>query len=319
MNVPSTSHDTMAREDTSVKMRRLNIERFSGDFSKWPKFKELFEEFVHNNVKLADVTKFLRLALIQPDSEASQTISGFTRVGANYQAAWEQLCQTYDNSRKLVEDLVGNFLDLAPISVPTRSAMVTLINSTNHLVASLPKYDIAVNHWDPIVVQILTRKLDNETINAWNYERPQREIPRLAPLLDFLHRRADSLPEMIQNQQLQQRNRANTSNVNVVNRNNRMGVNNQWQNRTKKPVRCVMCGQEHQLFNCASFRKLDLEGKKRKVQQYRVCENCLKLHCSPERCSLKPCRNCNVKHNGLLCDKSGYPSANAAVNTTTAD
>lgn len=192
--------------------------------------------------------------------------------------------------------------------------MVTLINSTNHLVASLPKYDIAVGHWDPIVVQILIRKLDNETVNAWNYERPQREIPKLAPLLEFLFRRADSLPEGMPNQQLQQRNRTSTSNANVVNKTNRLGVNNQWQNRAKKPVRCLLCGQEHQLFNCASFRKLNVGARKQKVEQFRVCENCLKLHCSPERCSLKPCRVCNIKHNSLICEAT-QPSVNATVHT----
>lgn len=83
-NTASTSHNTSAREDNSVEMRKLNIERFNGDFSKWPKFKELFEEFVHNNHQIADITKFMRLdALISADSEPSQTISGFTRIGSS--------------------------------------------------------------------------------------------------------------------------------------------------------------------------------------------------------------------------------------------
>lgn len=167
--------------------RHFEVEKFGGDFQKWPKFKEMFETFVHNNERKAAVAKFLRLdQSLVPDSEAAQTISGLPRTGDKYSVAWEQLCRAYDNKRKLVEDLIDRFLDFPAIKRPTRESLVSLINGTNHLLGSLPNYDICVSQWDSIVSALLMRKLDTATIRAWNFERPQREITVLAPFLEFL-------------------------------------------------------------------------------------------------------------------------------------
>lgn len=88
-------------------MRHFQIEKFGGDFLKWPKFKELYETFVHNNERRTPAAKFLLLdhSLIE-NSEAAATISGLERHGDNYGAAWASLCHTYDNPRKLVENAI---------------------------------------------------------------------------------------------------------------------------------------------------------------------------------------------------------------------
>lgn len=71
---------------------------------------------------------------------------------------------------------------------------MVIIKAVNHLTKSLIGYEEAkVQHWDPIVVNLLLRKLDNETKSRWNHERPQRQIAKLQPLIQFLENRAESM------------------------------------------------------------------------------------------------------------------------------
>lgn len=176
-------------------LKRIQVERFAGDYKKWPNFKSKFEQFIHNNTQISEATKFYRLdEHIERDTEPYQLIAGFDRVEANYALAWGQLCATYDNKRKLVDEMINSFIDLPPMPSATRGNLMVIINATNHLTKSLVRYDeVKVQHWDPIIVNILMRKLDKETQAKWSHERPEREVARLQPLMQFLENRAESM------------------------------------------------------------------------------------------------------------------------------
>lgn len=81
----------------------------------------------------------------------------------------------------------------------------------------------------------------------------------------------------------------------------------------KAPIRCSLCGGEHQLFSCQTFRKLPVEQRIQRARSYRVCEKCLKPKCSADRCNLGPCKHCQGNHNGLLCTVSAAPTVAQAT------
>lgn len=180
-----------------VKIKAVDIERFAGsekDRRKWPQFKSMFEEIFHNRSTYTGSTKFYHLmSHLVPDSEPYNTISGFDRTDANYESAWKTLCEAYDNERKIVNDIVLSFLDMPALDEPSRAGLIALKNNTNNLINSLPKYKIEVQHWDPILVPLLIRKMDGESIRLWSLERDQKKIAELQPLLDFIQKRADGM------------------------------------------------------------------------------------------------------------------------------
>lgn len=149
----------------SLHLKRITVERFNGDYKKWPNFKSIFCQFFHDNTQLNDLTKFFRLdEHIEKDSEAYNLISGFDRVSDNYQLAWNQLYLTYDNKRKLVDEMISGFIDMPLMPSATRGNMMIIINAINHLTKSLIRYEeVKVEGWDPILVNLLMRKLDTET------------------------------------------------------------------------------------------------------------------------------------------------------------
>lgn len=303
-SAPSTSQST--NMDWEKEMRHFQIEKFGGDFLKWPKFKELFETFVHNNERRTPAAKFLLLdhSLIE-NSEAAATISGLERHGDNYEAAWSNLCRTYDNPLKLVEDATDRFLNLPHVRGPTREEIMSIINGVNHLLASMPKYGVDTAHWDVLLVQLIRQKLDHETVRRWTYERPMREIPKLAPFLDYLRKISESIDPNATAARKPSSNAA-TSNP---------SQQDQSGKRIRPPIRCLQCKKEHSIYACPQFRSLSVTERQERVRGWGVCRNCLKRNCSPERCTLRACTKCNVKHNGLLCTA---PLSQPKTNTMTA-
>lgn len=82
----------------SYRLPELKIPIFSGNFSKWLEFKEMFSSLVHNNEHIQKVHKFHYLTSYL-DGEAAEVISNFDICADNYDEAWALLCERYDNKR----------------------------------------------------------------------------------------------------------------------------------------------------------------------------------------------------------------------------
>lgn len=326
--LPSASNNrTEPNPLDNVALKRVTVERFNGDYKKWPNFKSKFCQFFHDNSALPTLTKFFRLdEHIEVNSEPYNLISGYDRVADNYQVAWEQLCATYDNKRKLVDEIISSFIDLPPMPSATRGNLMVVINAINHLTKALVRYEeVKVDGWDPILVNLTLRKIDTETLSRWQHERPQRDIAKLTPLMAFLTNRAESMTGGVTSagstaaSTSTASTAAHQSNHNLASggRGNQFAPrSNQVRGGQSVTVKCLLCGGPHQLFSCKIFRKLPEDDMWTRVGQYKVCENCLRKGCSPERCKLGPCKHCGAKHNGLLCYNKNKPTvANAAVAT----
>lgn len=57
-NSTVTSSDTNSQH--SIKVKKVDIERFNGDMKKWPQFKSTFEECFHKRTDIAGAVKFYR-------------------------------------------------------------------------------------------------------------------------------------------------------------------------------------------------------------------------------------------------------------------
>lgn len=308
-----------------LSLQRVQIEKFAGDSVKWPNFKCHFEQFFHNNAPMTDAAKFIRLdALIKENSEPYGRISGLTRDPGNYQKAWALLCRTYDNKRKLIDDIIDSFIDMPPMKAARRDELIIVVNGINNVTGSLSRYD--VQHWDAILVNLALRKIDEETLDRWKHERPSREIAKLGPLIAFLENRAESMRNA-PTQTARGGSASNSTTNSAPQRNNqtRSVVANQSAGAAggqpskqypKRPVICKLCSAPHQLFACADFRKLDVEVMWTKAEQYRVCKKCLKPGCHENTCRMKNCPHCGAPHNGLLCRTKARPSVAVATDQT---
>lgn len=310
-----------------IALKPISFERFDGDEDRWSNFKAKWLQFFHNNPNMDNLTKFLRLdAYIEKNSEAYQAISGIERLPEHYNAAWQHLVSVYDDPQRIINKYINRFIDKAPITTPTRNAIIDLLNAINHLTASLQQYpDLNVSSWDALIVNLAVRKLDDETLSFWRHARPKRQIPTLKPLLDFLNQRADGNDRSTGSSANRQSNvrqqaegavgytpaRPNASAQQPQQQSNAGSNQQRMRSHIKVPVKCSLCGGEHQLFSCSTFRKLPVDQRIRRARQFQVCEKCLKPRCRADRCKLGPCRHCQGNHNGLLCTVISEPTVMA--------
>ena len=78
------NRQTMAK--AAVKLPKIEIKCFSGDYTCWKSFKATFESTVHRRIDLTNIEKFTYLQSLL-DKTASQAIEGFPQTAENYTAA----------------------------------------------------------------------------------------------------------------------------------------------------------------------------------------------------------------------------------------
>lgn len=83
---------------TSVRLPKIELIKFSGNYDEWLSFKDTFLSLIHDDQSLTDLQKFhyLKSSLV---GEAAQVINAFQLTGANYSLAWSLLQKKYHNIR----------------------------------------------------------------------------------------------------------------------------------------------------------------------------------------------------------------------------
>ena len=86
----------------AVKLPKIEIKCFSGNYTCWKSFKETFEATVHRRTNLTNVEKFTYLRVLL-DNKASQAIEGFPVMAENHTAAWRLLNELFENENYYFE------------------------------------------------------------------------------------------------------------------------------------------------------------------------------------------------------------------------
>lgn len=305
--------------------------KFSGDFAKWQNFRNLFMAGVHNNDKILPVHKFqlLKNAL---EGEAERVVGSWQITPANYEKAWQRLCKNYDDDYLAVQTILNRLLNFQKLKQPTHDALRGLVNLIHECTNQLAAY-IDVAGCSTLFVFLVVNKLDGVTFGRWESHRQTLtaeaqeaegaaakicDIPALIKLTDFLETqvriRMHTQNHDEEEEQMQPRSREsssnrsrnadrNTSNVRPIDRQNR-NFPNATQVTPKYPP-CILCRQNHGLYNCSLFRQKDLASRERFKDENNLCEICLKEHgrgaCTQER---RDCVRCGIKgvaHNSWLC------------------
>lgn len=88
-----------------VKLPKLEIKQFSGDYKKWLEFYETFENLVHNNNTLTSSAKFQYLHSFLTD-QAAKAIESLELTENNYIQAREILTTRFDNRKIICQERI---------------------------------------------------------------------------------------------------------------------------------------------------------------------------------------------------------------------
>lgn len=332
---PSQDFNAQCRHDhrdLGVKLPQIQIAKFGGSFFRWLEFRDTYLSLIHENENISSIQKFHYL-ISYLEGDAARIISNLEVSSDNYKEAWSLLSERYDNKRLLVNHHLKSLFDIHPVARESDRSLRFLVDHVTKNLRALSSLGQPTEHWDTLIIHIMTSKLDIRTLTKWEELRNTfDEYPTLDRFHKFLTDRADVLESLSRNKSdispkssqpspsssfsnNQNSNNYNkfqqfpSSSFNNTQNNNYNKFQQKGQNTSTKSFaasntnlnhRCIICDQNHKIYDCSTFKSMDYQTKLNSVNNYKLCMNCLRQGHALIDCRMGPCRECKQNHNTIL-------------------
>ncbi|XP_049877869.1 uncharacterized protein LOC126375069 [Pectinophora gossypiella] len=271
-----------------VRLPKITLPTFSGKYSEWTSFRDLFTSLVHNNSQLDDVQK-LHYLKTQLSGEAEQLVRSIPITQANYNKCWELLKNRYNNKRHMSNNILKRLFGQRTLTVESSSALKEILDTTNDCLHELSNLGINTKDWDIMVIYVISLKLDVETRKQWelHVSESSDDFPSLEQFQKFLCTRFRAL-EMVEPSKIKPK--SVSSNVSTKSL-----------HTTTQPKLCKNCSENHKLHQCKRFTQEDVNKRRELAASLNVCFNCLGNNHNSATCrSSMKCLVCHRKHHTLL-------------------
>lgn len=288
-----TGSITAHRGGPKIKLPTIHLPTFSGSYHDWLEFHDTFNSLIHSDISIPKINKFHYLRAALKDTAAS-IIQSLDFSSENYDVAWDILCDRYNNKRLLVNNHLQAIFNIETINKESSKALRNLIDTVNKNLRALQSLKLPTDHWDIIIIHIISNKLDSVSNREWEtFRNTLKELPTLKEFTDFLKNRSDLLETM--EESYSKRRHSDVTN----NRQKSMVVRSR-SSLTNETYICPLCKDNHAIYRCPKFKSLSIEMRIKKVKDLKLCSNCLRQGHNLSACKLGPCRICNKLHNSLL-------------------
>lgn len=228
-----------------VQLPKIKIPEFDGEQRDWRAFKDLFDKIVHTNASINESIKmqYLKSSL---SGKAAKMVEHLPPTAASYKTCYELLNNQYENERENVSCLIDEILDLDVQNGETSVGLKLIHDKTFQCIMSIESIGVSVKNWDVLLIQILMRKLNKNTIV--DYESKLNNVKKnqtLSYFLKYLENRFLALMS------------AETKTKNNVRKNNNEKNNNEKNQKKDIGFQCNYCEKSHSIYKCESFLKLD--------------------------------------------------------------
>ncbi|CAK9814097.1 hypothetical protein ANTPLA_LOCUS8069 [Anthophora plagiata] len=300
-----------------VHLPKIDLPKFDGRLEKWVAFKDAFSTMIHSHPGLTDIQKlhYLRLSL---SGKAESAIESFTISEDNYKAAWDQLIETYDNTRALVL-----LRDTPAMKDDTAKSIRDMIN---HMQSHIRSLEALGRSWEQIandlLVSIAISRMNQGTKREWEQTLSDTMMPKIADIFRYLrnasHRcRTDNSST---NAPIATANRASAANE-TASRYTAARTSPTLQRKSPAPSRkpssprttrrqtfvaashssCKIClTGSHPTYQCQKFLNMAVKDRLQVVHKINLCANCLQGDHPTEKCNGGKCRVCYGHHNTKL-------------------
>ncbi|XP_022814033.1 uncharacterized protein LOC111347879 [Spodoptera litura] len=298
-DVPSamSSNNDSPGKGITIKLPRITIPTFSGKYTEWPTFRDLFVSAIHKNSTIDNVQKlhYLKGYLT---GEAEQLLRHIPISESNYERCWTQLETRYNNRKYLSNCILGRLLSQKNIMQESANALKELMDTTSDCLNALMNLDIDVTSWDIIIIHIVALKLDPNSRKDWELKVTSNidsdELPTFGQLKEFLTSRYRALEFL-----------------GTKSSNNSVAKERVFHTAANTAKVCPVCNSnEHKIRNCKQFVNKDVDIRRKFVQDHNLCFNCLGYNHSARLCKCTAsCQICKRRHHSLLHPKNEQESA----------
>ena len=190
---PTTLRRSSSSRSARGKLRlpKLNLPTFSGSYTEWMSFFDLFNAAVNSNTQLSDPEKlnYLRACL---KGDAAKLICSVSITDATYAIAVGLLTDRYANKRSIVQAHLSIWSQ-SSMKVESASGLRKLLEVTNEHLRSLKELGQPTDQWDSLLVFWLSEKRDPESRKKWQPAHPGTELLTWDQLAQFLNTRSRAL------------------------------------------------------------------------------------------------------------------------------
>lgn len=288
---------------------KLEVPTFFGKYTQWPTFFDLFVETIHNNKSISKAQKMQHLKG-KVKGEAEGLIQHLNISAENYETAWDILTHRYNNPQILFTTQMDIFLNQAPITKQSSyHAFKKLHDTTTQCINSIRNLGIDIATWDPILVHLLSKKLDDETRTDYMESRGSpRDLTSYTEFLHFLENKFMAREPVGKKEKpaTSESYKSSSNHPKPYHHNNSSGNTSHFKkyqsNATNNKRFCPVCKQPHNLYQCKRFLAQSADAKMRTISQHNICRNCLYKHYDKLCISTKRCKECNGDHNSIMHD-----------------
>lgn len=310
LDIISTTSVSAPIQPSKIKLPAIQVPTFTGKLTEYRTFINLFNSLIHKDASLDNIQKLYYLQSFLC-GEPYELIKNLPLVDNSYPESLKLLDERYNNVFKIRSEHIDTLLSLQPIIKSNAVNLRGFICIVKQEMSALKNLATNVDSWDPIVLCILSKKLDTYTKQAYQMSRDHSVEPSINEFLDFLGKRALALEnvEPIASTSAQ----ANKTHVTQAQKTSTVAHVVASKASTSKVANCVYCKYEHKLFSCPQFKLLSAAERLKFVKDKNLCIICLNNHDKKCRFYFK-CVTCKGQHNTLLHD-SESTSPNSAVVT----
>lgn len=290
-----------SRKCNPVKLPTIQLPKFSGSYEKWLEFRDKYLSLIHSNDDIDDVNKFhyLRSSL---EGSAALVIQSIDCSASNYLIAWKQLCERFDNKRLLIQNHVTALINIDLIKRESSVELKRVIDCVNKNLRSLQSLGEPTQHWDTLLIYIISGRLDSKTFRQWEEFKSnldKNEIITLEMFLTFLRNRSDLLETIELSQNCTNSHPKTNKHKTLVAATNGDTFGCFVGGRASLKS-CPKCQGDHNLSNCSQFLGLSNEKRLQSMPQYKICYNCFRPGHYANQCKSSGCKICKRKHNFLV-------------------
>lgn len=297
--------------ETSIKLKSLELKQFDGNFENWIPFWEQYKQVIHSNPNLDVASKFTYLsnALV---GKAAAVITGFLPTERCYNDAIELLNEEYGNTEQIIDKYIQKLLNIRVVnsSSDVRS-LRNLYNETRATMRTLSSLCVSPTQYDimvysivlkalPVNMKINFHKRQQQEKNATGNKRAEEQTnSNLEDLLEYIKIDIEALEKAQvgekENKRGEERKSANFAKGTAV------GLHTSFE---KTQIKCVFCKlSNHDTKNCR--KNMTVEQRKKVLKEEGRCFKCSKKNHSAKYCKNNwiKCAVCKGNHLTLLCER----------------
>lgn len=101
---------------------------------------------------------------------AAQIVKSLEFTAVNYAVAWETICSRFNNPRLLTHNHIKTLFNIQAIKEESAAQIRETVDNSNKHLRALNALNQTIEHWDALLIYLITTKLDSVTARAWEKE-----------------------------------------------------------------------------------------------------------------------------------------------------